>query len=108
MKATASARAILDSAVSEATFQQAVIDYLLTRCWRVNHNHDSRKSGPHAGLPDIIAARNGRVVFIELKKQSGRVSRHQQAWIDEITIGGTTEIYVFRPADWCEFERILF
>ncbi len=45
--------------------------------------------GSHRGLSDLIACREGRVVFLEVKKPTtGRLSEAQQAFRDDITAHG--------------------
>ena len=64
------------------------------------------------GLPDLIMARRGRVIFAELKSTKGKVRPDQQMWLDELTArvpDVTHEVYTWRPADWQsgEIERVL-
>ena len=71
--------------------------------WQWYHTGDSRKS--NAGFPDLVMVRE-RVVYAELKKQSGKVSPEQQVWIDALRAAGE-EVYVWRPSDWDEICKIL-
>jgi hypothetical protein len=57
----------------------------------------------HAGLPDLILAREGVVLLVELKSEKGKVSLDQQAWIDAAHPFG----YVWAPRDWPEVEEVL-
>lgn len=63
------------------------------------HTHDSRRSNP--GFPDLVLlnARSGRLIFVELKAQSGRVRPEQETWINALRAGGHTA-ELWRPADW--------
>lgn len=47
-----------------------------------------------SGFPDITLARDGRVIFAELKTQTGRTTEAQRAWL--AAVGGI----VWRPEDW--------
>lgn len=62
----------------------------------VYHTWDSRRSAP--GFPDLVIA-GRRVLFRELKSDSGRMSRAQQRWIWALQAGGA-DAAVWRPADW--------
>lgn len=67
---------------SEDAWQRQVLDFArLLGYGLVYHTHDSRRSP--AGFPDLVLlnARAGRVVFLELKREGGRVRAEQRAWI---------------------------
>lgn len=91
------ARAARDS-MSEADFQQAVVDLARIRGWLAFHVHDSRR-GLGAGFPDLVLLheRTGELLFVELKTSSGRVSMAQQTWLDALQRGGH-DARVWRPA----------
>ena len=55
----------------------------------------------NAGYPDLTLARDGVVLFAELKTQAGRLRPEQQRWL-EILDGE-----VWRPNDWPEVEAII-
>lgn len=95
-------REALDLNVSEKEFQAAVVQLARLRGWLVYHTFDARRSEP--GFPDLVCARNGRVVFAELKREGGSLSRAQQRWQDAL---GSHEVYVWRPSDWADVERVL-
>ena len=62
----------------------------------------------HAGVPDILAARNGRVLFIELKSEKGKLSEDQALWFMEFPQG----IYQFtalvlRPSGYDAFLKTI-
>ncbi len=86
--------------MTERQFQGGVEQLLRLYGWRYYHTHDSRRSS--AGFPDLCAVRGSRLVFIELKTETGRVSDEQKAWLADIENAGV-EAYVWRPSD---MERI--
>jgi hypothetical protein len=59
-----------------------------------------------AGFPDIVAVRGARVVFIELKSETGRLTDSQAAWLLALGQAGA-EVHCWRPSDWPEVEEIL-
>lgn len=77
---------------TEAQFQSAVIDYARVNGWRIAHFHDSRRQvgdrlvgdADAKGFPDLVLARSGRVVFAELKTQTGRLKAEQRDWLIEL------------------------
>ena len=51
-----------------------------------------------AGLPDLIMARAGVVLLVELKSRTGRPTRDQTAWLKEAGPNGR----LWSPNDWPE------
>ncbi len=96
-----------DAAVqqTERAFMQAVLDYARLTGWKSFHPFDSRRST--AGYPDLTLCRRGRIVFAELKTETGRVSPHQRGWIAELEQVEGIEVYVWRPGSWPEIEEVL-
>lgn len=79
--------------MTEAELQQAITDMadLLRVKW--HHEVDSRKS--KRGLPDLVLCGN-RVEFWELKKQAGKTTPEQVAWLEALLRAGVTS-RVVRP-----------
>lgn len=116
---TTPARALLNRAMSEAQWQATVIDLARTLGWACLHINDSRKEivdhATHqrrlvgdrdaAGLPDWLLVRE-RVVWAELKRQTGVTSARQREVLGALERAGS-EVYVWRPSDWPEVERVL-
>ena len=83
--------------MTEAEFQQAVIDLARMTGWLVFHDHDSRRNTP--GFPDLVLAHPKRgVIFAELKSATGRLRPEQSRWLEVLALAGC-ETYVWRPAD---------
>lgn len=87
----------------EAEFTGFVVRWLQSRGWRVHHSIPLRTARGWAtgvqgdiGLPDIVAARDGRAVFLELKSARGPIRPGQREWLE--ALGGLA--CVVRPADW--------
>lgn len=89
--------------LSEAAFMRQVLDLARLLKWRPYHTHDSRRS--NAGFPDLCLVRE-RVVWIELKSNGGKLRPDQTAWVEDLR-RAKAEVYVFRPSDWPEIERVL-
>lgn len=93
------------SRISEAHLQDAVIQLATLHGWLVMHTRPGR-TGAGAwttpiqgdpGFPDLVFARRGTVLFVELKSDRGRLTRDQEAWAAALQ----TSI-VWRPADWID------
>lgn len=113
------------TAVTEAAFQRAVIEYAQRCGWDVRHIHDSRrqvvrKDGSKfyigdalaAGLPDLFMWRGVKLTLAELKTDKGKLRPAQVAVIDALqkvadASGGALRVAVWRPRDWPEIEGAL-
>lgn len=93
--------------MSEAEFQSQVIEIARMYGWKVSHFRPAqirpgRWATPiqgDAGFPDLVLAHPTRgVLFAELKKEKGRLSAGQVAWIRTLIAGGA-EAYVWYPSD---------
>jgi hypothetical protein len=81
--------------VTEAQFQRQVIDLAKLAGWRVFHPRISIQSVP--GWPDLVLVRD-RILFRELKSESGQTTPEQDAWLAALTAAGA-DAAVWRPAD---------
>lgn len=89
---------------SEAQFQRWVIDFARLNGWLCYHTRDSR--GSEAGFPDIVAIRGDRILFRELKTETGKVSAEQARWIAALEHAGQ-DVAVWRPSDEKVIEEAL-
>ena len=98
---------------TEAQLQQAVIDAAHTFGWVVHHVKPARtpdgkyltRIAGDAGFPDLVLARHGDVLFVELKSKVGRLRPEQEVWIEHLTpypeYGALVhEVHVWRPEQW--------
>ena len=83
----------------EKDFQQRVVEVLTYNGWRVFSIPDSRRASIK-GYPDLTCwhPKHDRLVFIELKREKGRISPEQVIVLEELK--RITETYLFRPSDW--------
>lgn len=90
--------------LTEAQYQQRVIDLARTLGYRVAHFRPAlTRSGRWAtpmqgdkGFPDLVLAKGGRVLLAELKTDVGRLGPGQQGWLDALGPHGR----LWRPRDW--------
>ena len=86
---------------SEREFQSEVIKLAKQGNWLVYHTKNSKGSQP--GFPDLVLVRDGRLIFMELKTERGRVSADQKKWLTELRVltsnGDDVLADVFRPSD---------
>lgn len=100
-----SARGQLDRAMTEDELQQGLTDALTYCGWRWHHvrRADWAQQMGHAGFPDIVAARDGRILFLELKTESGRIDPEQTRWLAEVQLEGgedRVQACVVRPSTY--------
>jgi len=81
---------------TEKEWQAQVVALARTLGWHgLYHVFDSRRSA--SGFPDLVLVRE-RVVYVELKSETGKVSPAQKQWIGWLLDAGA-EVYVARPRD---------
>lgn len=90
---------------TEAGFTRAVVEFARLHGWLVYHALPLRTARGwatgtmgDAGLPDIVAAKGGRVILAELKTARGRLTELQERWVRE------AGAVVWRPSDWADIE----
>lgn len=88
--------------ISEADWQAQVIDLARIHGWIVAHFRPARTvdgwrtpvSADGKGFPDLVLARRPRVIFAELKSETGKVTAEQMLWLKELP-----NACVWRPSD---------
>ena len=90
----------LARAMTEAELQENVRSMAQVCGWLHHHHHDSRRSEP--GFPDSTMVRPPRVIFAELKKQTGKPEPDQIRWLETLRLCPAVEVYVWRPSDWLD------
>ena len=76
------------------------------------HLHRSRRpalaaDGYPDGFPNEVLIRDGRLVFIALASRSGRLSRRETRWLDELGSARSVETHVFRPQELAQVSAAL-
>lgn len=73
-------RKTVAEAMPEAALLQRVREIARVHGWLAYHTHRSERSEP--GFPDLVLVHPAahRLVFAELKRQSGHLTDHQKAW----------------------------
>lgn len=91
MTAAARARFLL----SERDWQRLVVDFATLHGWWTYHTNNSLRSNP--GWPDLVLARPGEVLFVELKREDGKVTAAQGRVLELLESAGC-ETHVWRPS----------
>ncbi len=99
--------------LTEAAFEKQVIDLAHVYGWRVAHFRPARVTvrgketyrtavgADGQGFPDLVLARQGVVLFRELKTDDGKASAEQLQWL--LSVGGA----IWRPSMWDAIVREL-
>lgn len=82
---------------SERAYMAELVDVLGRFGWRSYHTFDSRHSV--AGFPDIVAIKGSRLLAIEVKSDTGKVSAEQREWLVAFANVEGVDAFVIRPAD---------
>lgn len=96
-------RDIMARAMAESQLQTHVISSARTLGWRVVHFRPAMTTKGwrtayegDSGFTDLVLARNGRVLCVELKTEKGKPDDNQKLWAQEMG-----ESYrLWRPSDW--------
>jgi len=106
---------MVNSGPSEQAFTDQVVQLAMICGWRVCHFRPAKTARGyrtaiqgHKGFPDIVAAKNGRIIFAELKVGRNRPSDDQVEWLAALQCqhASRTEVYVWYPHHWPQIKRI--
>lgn len=78
--------------ITEQDIKNQVKDYLSLKGYF--HFHILQGLGAYKGIPDRIAIKDGRVLFLEIKKPGGKQSVEQTIFQNEIGIAGGEYILI--------------
>ena len=84
--------------VTEAQYQATITEAAQLLGWWTYHTHDSRRSEP--GFPDLVLVRPPDVVFLEVKRENGRLTRAQADVLAMLDNCPGVKAAVVRPSDW--------
>lgn len=92
-------RALQAKAMSERQLQELIIELAKRMGWLAYHTFDSRRSTP--GFLDLVMVhpRQRRILWRELKSETGTTTPEQKAWISALSLVGA-DVDVWRPRDW--------
>ncbi len=90
--------------LTEAQWMRQFRELAQTLGWTFYHPWLSRFSP--RGFPDCVICRPPRLIFAELKTDTGRLTPDQERWIEMLRACGQ-EAYVWRPRDWDDIVRTL-
>lgn len=99
--------------MTEREFQNTVIDMARLLGWKVAHFRPAQTSqgwrtpveADAKGFPDLVLVRE-RIVYLELKSATGKVTPEQADWIAAINAADGTALVV-RPTDIDKIEHAL-
>lgn len=100
--------------MNESDFRKQVVKLAHRENWKVAffHRLPTQKGGWRTpvgadgkGWPDLVLVRD-RLVFAELKAPKGVLGVEQKDWVNRLAFCGA-EVYVWRPQDWPDIERVL-
>lgn len=92
-------RTLQAKAMSEKQLQDQIIELAKRMGFISYHTHDSRRSAP--GFPDLVLVhpKQRRVMWRELKSETGTPTPEQKVWISTLLLVGE-DVDIWRPRDW--------
>lgn len=90
--------------MTEREWQAQVCELATLLGWSWYHTHDSRRSP--AGFPDLVLWRD-RVIFAELKTDTGRLTPDQNVFRMQMLRQSSVEYFVWRPRDFDHVKAVL-
>lgn len=100
----------------ERFFQQQVIELARTLGYKVAHFRPAQNArgdwrtpvaADGKGFPDLVLTGRGKVIFAELKTDSGVLTPEQREWIEALHAAGHEHVYVWRPKQLDEIRAVL-
>jgi hypothetical protein len=97
--------------ISERQWQNDVQRLSTTLGWKYYHAPDNKPINGRiqkvvAGFPDCVLVKGKRLIFAELKRETGIISKEQVLWMDALRETGA-EVYIWRPSQIKEIMAIL-
>jgi hypothetical protein len=101
--------------MTEDDLLTGIVDAALVFGWHVHHvrRSDKARQMGQAGFPDLVLAKDGRIIFAELKAAKGQLDTDQFGWLLALR-GQNTErlpgqplVVVWRPADYDDAIELL-
>jgi hypothetical protein len=94
----------------EEEFLKQVLEYAKIRGWRTAHfrpgmmangRYVTPGQGDWKGFPDVVAVRDSRLIFSELKKDDGEMSPEQVEWMLHLwSVKAKPECTLWTPHRW--------
>lgn len=97
---------------TESEWQRFVTDYAESLGWDWMHigrtgkyTANGAKGTLGEGWPDLVLVKGSRIMFVELKAQTGKLTEKQKKVF--LVLDPVAECYVWRPSDFAEMANIL-
>jgi hypothetical protein len=97
------AQRFIARSITEKELSQWTLDLARLLGWKVARWPTWHSTGTDSGVPDLLLAREGVVLLVELKRETGKLSPAQEEWAQH------APVLVYKPSDWLsgEIERVL-
>jgi Holliday junction resolvase len=83
--------------IPEGAIRKQIVDYLRWHGWTVFYHLQTL--GSYRGMADLQALKNGRCVFIEVKKENGTQSAVQKKFQQDVEAAGIEYVLAKSAAD---------
>ena len=99
--------------ITEKQLSDNIVNLARMLGWLVHRDPTWRATGTDPGYPDLtLVARDGRIIFAELKTDKGKLTDAQEDWGRALTnyqANFGVNYYLWRPSNWYagEVEKVL-
>ena len=102
-------RNIAAKSMAEKELQKNIRDLAKVMGWDFVYSIPDSRMATARGMPDLLMLKEKRLLFAELKTQSGKLRLEQRQVLYLLEIVEGVEVHVWRPSDWLDgtIERIL-
>jgi hypothetical protein len=98
----------LARSMSEGELLRLVVEAAKRYGWLVHHDRPAQNRRGQwqtpvmgdVGFPDLILVRPPHCLVVELKRERGRTTDYQDAWLEAFTKVQSVETRIWRPSDW--------
>lgn len=89
--------------ITENDFTFFLVQYAASKGWFPIHIPDSRRMLGRRGAPDLLLMREDEVLTVELKTETGYLSKYQKMW----RANNPERYWVWKPRDWNDIRIVL-
>jgi hypothetical protein len=102
-------RTIAAKTMAEKELQKNIREVAKAFGWEFVYSIPDSRMATAKGMPDLLMAKEGRLIFAELKTLTGKLSPEQRQVLRLLNTVDGVEVYLWNPEDWLDgtIEKVL-